>query len=205
MTRIIAGTARGRRLAVPARGTRPTSDRVREAVFSSLDSEWRDRGLRWQEVRVLDLFAGTGALGLEALSRGAREAVLVERSRPAVQALRANVAAVGVAGAHVLAIDARRLAGTAPAAAADLCFADPPYDWSAADLRALVSGLVESGWLAGDALVVVERPARDPESPLPDSWPEPRRRDYGDTSLWYGRCASGDEARPEPHPEEGAP
>jgi 16S rRNA (guanine966-N2)-methyltransferase len=209
MTRIIAGTARGRRLSVPARGTRPTSDRVREAVFSSLDSEWRAQGRRWPDVRVLDLFAGSGALGLEALSRGASAAVLVEKSRPAVETLRANVAAVGAPGARVLAVDARRLAGTAPEAAADLCFADPPYDWSAAELRALVADLVSSGWLAADCLVVVERPARDHESPLPDSWPVARRRDYGDTALWYGRREAGDDVQPEPHSEphseEGAP
>ncbi len=199
MTRIIAGTARGRRLGVPASGTRPTSDRVREALFSALESEWAAQGIAWSQVPVLDLFAGTGALGLEALSRGALRAHLVERSRPAARTLVANVAAVGCPGAEVVIRDALQLAALpAPQPAARLVFADPPYDWPAADMAALLGRLHESGWIAGDAVVVVERPARDPGSPFPAEWPEPRRRPYGDTVLWYGRVASVDE-----HGEEG--
>ena len=114
MTRIIAGSAGGRRLAVPPAGTRPTSDRVREALFSALDSEWRTRGIGWPEVRVLDLYAGSGALGLEALSRGASQAVLVERSRAAAGILRTNVATVDLPGAVVLARDVAQLATTPP-------------------------------------------------------------------------------------------
>ena len=113
VTRIIAGAARGRRLAVPGSGTRPTSDRVREALFSALESEWVARGITWPEVTVLDLFAGTGALGLEALSRGATRAQLVERARPAARTLAANVAAVGCPGAEVVTRDVAQLAGAA--------------------------------------------------------------------------------------------
>jgi 16S rRNA (guanine966-N2)-methyltransferase len=191
VTRIIAGAARGRRLAVPGSGTRPTSDRVREALFSALESEWVARGVDWSQVPVLDLFAGTGALGLEALSRGATRAHLVERSRPAARTLAANVAAVGCPGAEVVVRDAAQLAALpAPQPAAGLVFADPPYDWPAADLAALLERLHSCGWIADDAVLVVERPARDHASPLPTGWPEPRRRPYGDTMLWYGRVPS---------------
>ncbi len=193
MTRIIAGVARGRRLAVPGTGTRPTSDRVRESLFSALDSELVAASRGWAGLRVLDLFAGTGALGLEALSRGAAAAFLVESSRPAVKVLEANIAAVGCPGARVILRDARRLAGEpAPAGGADLCFADPPYDWSAADLRDLLSALAAAGWLADGARVVVERPARDGASPLPADWTDARQRHYGDTALWYGRPAAAE-------------
>ena len=168
MTRIIAGAARGRRLAVPGSGTRPTSDRVREALFSALESEWVARGITWPEVTVLDLFAGTGALGLEALSRGATRAQLVERARPAARTLAANVAAVGCPGAEVVTRDAAQLAALpAPTPAARLVFADPPYDWPAADLARLLDRLRAADWIAPDAVVVVERPARDPASPFP--------------------------------------
>jgi 16S rRNA (guanine966-N2)-methyltransferase len=191
MTRIIAGTARGRRLAVPGSGTRPTSDRVREALFSALESEWTAEGLDWSQVPVLDLFAGTGALGLEALSRGSTRAHLVERSRPAARTLAANVAAVGCPGAEIVIRDAAQLAALpAPQPGARLVFADPPYDRPAVDLAGLLERLHSSGWIAAGAVVVVERPTRDPESPFPAGWPEPRRRPYGDTVLWYGRVAS---------------
>ena len=98
MTRIIGGRARGRRLTVPARGTRPTSDRVRESLFSSVDADLRSDGTDWGQVVVLDLYAGTGALGLEALSRGASAAHLVESDRVAARSLRENCLAVGLPG-----------------------------------------------------------------------------------------------------------
>jgi 16S rRNA (guanine966-N2)-methyltransferase len=187
VTRIIAGKARGRRLSVPAAGTRPTADRVRESLFSSLDSALAADGIAWSSVSILDLFAGSGALGLEALSRGAAEAVLVEKARPALVVLKRNIEAVGLPGAVVLAKDARALAQDPPQVSAGLVFADPPYDWSAEALAALLNGLGESGWVSPGATVVVERPAKDPLSPLPSSWDQGRRRAYGDTALWYGR------------------
>ena len=197
MTRIIAGAARGRRLAVPGHGTRPTSDRVRESLFSSLDSALLAEGTSWLEVTVLDLYAGSGALGLEALSRGARAAVLVERARAALPVLRANVAAVGLPGAHVVAADVDRLAGLAPIAGpADLVLADPPYDVSSTVLPARLASLLDAGWIAPGARVIVERSARDVQSPLPDGWPEDRRRAFGDTVLWYGRSVSAGTAEP---------
>lgn len=190
MTRVIAGSAGGRRLAVPPAGTRPTSDRVREALFSALDSEWRARGIAWSEVGVLDLYAGSGALGLEALSRGASQAVLVERSRAAAGILRANVATVDLPGAVVLTRDVGQLPATPPPGdPATLVLADPPYEIPASEVARILAALLEAGWIAPDAVVVVERPARDVASPLPDSWTEDRRRAYGDTVLWYGRTA----------------
>lgn len=196
MTRIIAGAARGRRLAVPARGTRPTSDRVREALFSSLESDLLARGLTWRQVSVLDLFAGTGALGLEALSRGARQAILVESGREASRVLADNVAAVDCPGARIVKRDATRLAGLPPpAGGVGLCFADPPYDVPAAAVRELLQGLADAGWLDEGADVIVERAGRDPGRPIPDAWDVTRRRSYGDTMLWYGRSALRAQAR----------
>ncbi|MEI6362435.1 MAG: 16S rRNA (guanine(966)-N(2))-methyltransferase RsmD [Actinomycetes bacterium] len=195
MTRIIAGVARGRRLQVPPNGTRPTSDRVREALFSSIESTLLAEGRAWSQVGVLDLFAGTGALGLEALSRGAARAVFVEKSRAAAKAVAANIAVVGLPAAEVLIRDARQLAAEPARVGADLCFADPPYEWSATDLSDLLAGLGDHGWLAPGALVIVERPAKDPASPLPGAWPEGRRRAYGDTALWYGHVLEPETTR----------
>lgn len=197
MTRIIAGAARGRRLGVPGRGTRPTSDRVRESLFSSLDSTWIADGSAWSDVVALDLYAGSGALGLEALSRGARAAVLVERSRAALPVLRANVGAVGLPGAHVVAADVDRIAAQpSPAGSASLVLADPPYEVAAFVVRGQLEALRSGGWIAPGAVVVVERPARDDESPLPQGWAEERRRAFGDTVLWYGRADSAEAAEP---------
>lgn len=187
MTRIIAGSARGRRLAVPARGTRPTSDRIRESLFSTLDSALAEEGRSWTEVVVLDLYAGTGALGLEALSRGAAAAYLVEADRSAVRTLRANVAEVGVPGAVVVARRVEQLVGDPPGPAADLVLVDPPYAVRAEAIAEVLAGLREREWIRADATVVVERPSRDDITPLPRGVELVRRRAYGDTALWYGR------------------
>jgi len=186
MTRIISGAAGGRRLAVPPKGTRPTSDRVREALFSTVDSDLLARGQAWTHVRVLDLYAGSGALGLEALSRGAVSAVLVEKSPAAATILRANVDAVGLSGATVLVRDVGHLTGDP--VPASLVLVDPPYDTAAAEVSRVLGRLQSQGWIAGDALIVVERSARDDERPLPDTWVVDRRRAYGDTVLWYGHA-----------------
>jgi 16S rRNA (guanine966-N2)-methyltransferase len=178
-------------LTVPASGTRPTSDRVREALFSALDSDRAARGLAWSQARVLDLFAGSGALGLEALSRGAESVLLVERSSGAARVLRANVAAVDLPGADVLVRDVRRLAATtASPPAATLVFADPPYEWSAEELAELLRSAHAHGWIGDNADLVIERPGRDDVDPIPSAWDTVRRRDYGDTALWYGRVTT---------------
>ncbi|MFC6237827.1 16S rRNA (guanine(966)-N(2))-methyltransferase RsmD [Longivirga aurantiaca] len=195
MTRIIAGSARGRRLAVPPSGTRPTADRVREALMSALTHELGSLG----GAAVADLYAGTGAVGLEALSRGAAHALLVDKERKAVETLRANVEAVGVPGAVVLADDVVRLTGSVPPALArapyDLVFADPPYDVADDVVVQVLTGLASHGWLADGALVVVERarPRRGATFAWPDGYEPGKDRTYGETvlrtALWYGRDA----------------
>jgi 16S rRNA (guanine966-N2)-methyltransferase len=188
VTRIIAGAAKGRRLGVPKDGTRPTADAVRESIFSSLTARWSDL----EDVNVLDLFAGTGAFGLEALSRGAATAVFVESDRQAVRQLQANIDAVGLAGAQVLGRTVQTVlaASPPPSAPFDLVFADPPYADAVEVLPAVRTALAVPGWLADDALVVLEHAARQR---LPDDWPagfEPWPvRSYGQAAVeparWY--------------------
>lgn len=185
MTRIIAGTAGGRRLVVPPAGTRPTSDRVREALFSALQ---HDPGL--DGAAVLDLCAGSGALGLEALSRGAAHALLVESDRRAAGVLRANVAALGLPGAEVRAAPAGTvLAATAPRPF-DVVLVDPPYDVPDAEVGGWLSDAAGHGWLAAGAVVVVERRAGRGRDGGSFDWPAPlvavRQRRYGETVLFTG-------------------
>ncbi|MCE7007803.1 16S rRNA (guanine(966)-N(2))-methyltransferase RsmD [Kibdelosporangium philippinense] len=174
MTRIVAGTAGGRRLAVPPRGTRPTSDRVREALFSAVESM-----LDLSSLKVLDLYAGSGALGLEALSRGASSVTFVESDRTAVNVLKANIAAVGLPGTSV--VQAKVLTFlSGDASPFDLIVADPPYDM---DVAAEVTAL--SRWAAPGALVVLEQSVRA----VAPAWPAPleslRTKKYGDTVLHW--------------------
>lgn len=181
----MAGAAGGRRLAVPpGRNTRPTSDRTREALFSALAALTDLDG-----ARVLDLYAGSGAVGLEALSRGAAHALLVEADPRAARVLRDNASTLSLAGAQVRADRVERLAEDTPDAPYDVVFADPPYALAADELAAVLSNLAEHGWFARDAVVVVERASRDPEW----LWPKPlvrlRTRRYGEGTLWYGRAS----------------
>lgn len=179
MTRIIAGTAGGRELRTPpGRGTRPTSDRVREAVFSALESRDALAG-----ARVMDLYAGSGALGLEAASRGASEAVLVESDRQAAAVIRENAARLGLR-ATVLPMSVHSaLAG--PPRESDLVFIDPPYDLSEEALAGDLAALVTRGWLSEDALVVVERSKRSAEPTWPEGLEPERQKKYGETVIWY--------------------
>lgn len=176
MTRVVAGTHRGRRLAVPAgAGTRPTSDRAREGLFSSLQSL-----LDLEGAHVLDLYAGSGALGLEALSRGAASATLVEHDPRALVALRTNVDALGLPAAVVDA-DVARFLLRSPSPY-DLVLLDPPYD---DDVDPVLAAL--DPWLAEGAVVVVERRTRG-AAPVPaPGWEELRARRYGEATLWYFR------------------
>ncbi len=182
MTRIIAGAAKGRRLAVPPAGTRPTSDRVREAVFSALGSR-----MDFDGAHVLDLFAGSGALGLEALSRGAEQAVLVEAGARASAVARANIAAAGLRGASVRRGKVQGVLEAGGEAPFDLVFADPPYDITEAEVAAMLLALCAHGWLAVGALVVLERSSRSPETSWPERIGDVQIKRYGDTRVEYGR------------------
>jgi 16S rRNA (guanine966-N2)-methyltransferase len=183
VTRIVAGQAKGRRLAVPDGGTRPTSDRAREGLFNTLATL-----LELDGARVLDLFAGSGGVGLEALSRGAAQVVLVDSGARAVATLHANVAAVGLPGAEVARQTvAEFVAGSVPAAPFDMVFADPPYALPDADLAVLLAALVAGSWFAERSIVVIERSARGPGPQWPDVMEEISHRRYGEGTLWYGR------------------
>lgn len=188
MTRIVAGAARGRRLQVPSAGTRPTSDRVREAMFSSLEANLRDADLAWAQINVIDAYAGTGALGLEALSRGVAGVVLIERSRPAADLIRRNIQAVALPGARLVVGSVGQVSRQVPSGPpAALILLDPPYDVIAVTIATDLESFATHGWLTPDALCVVERPAADDAVPLPAGWHVIAQRRYGDTVLWYGR------------------
>ena len=189
MTRVIAGLAGGRRLAVPpGTGTRPTSDRAREGLFSTWQSLL---GAPLRGERVLDLYAGSGAVGLEALSRGAGHTLLVEADARAARVIRENVKSLGLPGAEVRSGKAEQIIqGAAPAAPYDLIFLDPPYAVSDADLREILLTLRTQGWLAAEALVTVERSTRGGEFGWPDGFEAIRARRYGEGTFWYGRAAS---------------
>lgn len=180
----MAGTFGGRRLAVPpGQGTRPTSDRVREALFNTLESLTVLAGARFA-----DLYAGSGAIGLEARSRGAAEVLLVEQDPRAARAAQQNIRALDVAGSVRL----RRRAvsvvlGDPPAQPYDVVFADPPYALADERIGDLQRALLANGWLADDAVLVIERASRSG----PVWWVPPvtgiRERRYGETTLWYGQ------------------
>jgi 16S rRNA (guanine966-N2)-methyltransferase len=187
MTRIVSGFAGSLALQVPKSGTRPTSDRVREAIFSALDA--RDAV---HDARVLDLYAGSGALGLEAASRGASSVVLVEKSPAAAQVCRRNAAAVVAAarsarGSRVPSVEVRAASVQSYLAGAagpfDVVFLDPPYGVGEAELTGALTAL--EPLLAPDAVVCVERSARVAEPTLPGGLVLERRKDYGETAIYW--------------------
>jgi len=141
--------------------------------------------------RVLDLYAGSGAVGLEALSRGAADAILIESDPGAAEVIRRNVTALGLRGATVIKDRVGRALrrGPAPLAPRDFAFADPPYATGDAELGQVLATLAEAGWLATGALVVVERDVRSGPPPWPGAYAEDRSRKYGETVLWYGRAS----------------
>ncbi|WP_371499397.1 16S rRNA (guanine(966)-N(2))-methyltransferase RsmD [Kitasatospora sp. NBC_00374] len=194
MTRVIAGTAGGRRLAVPpGRTTRPTSDKAREAMFSTLAAL---RGTV-HGARMLDLFGGSGAVGLEALSRGAEHALLVESDPSAARVIRENVRTLGLPGAEVRADRAERVIAQSPSGAPyDLVFLDPPYSVTDDEVREMLITLGSGGWLSEDALVTVERSTRGGEFGWPEGIEPLRSRRYGEGTLWYGRAAAEGDRHP---------
>ncbi|GED10980.1 methyltransferase [Cellulosimicrobium cellulans] len=199
----MAGTVGGRTLQVPPRGTRPTSERVREAIFSRLEH----LGVV-DDAHVLDLYAGSGALGLEAASRGAADVTLVDSARVAADVARRNVAALGLSNVRVVAQPAEAfVAGVAAAMATErtavgaasgaatsgraghgpyhLVLVDPPYDVTAEALERVLAHLAAPGVLDPAAVVVVERSTRTPEPTWPTGWEVVARKDYGETTVYF--------------------
>jgi 16S rRNA (guanine966-N2)-methyltransferase len=211
VARVIAGEAGGRRLAVPdGRDTRPTSDRAREGLFATISSMLGSLA----GARVLDLYAGSGAVGLEALSRGAEHVLLVEQGARAARVIRENIKAIGLPGAVLVADRVERvltrgpapaggldgtapaggLDGTAPAGGQDstaqdrydVVFADPPYALADTEVSRVLILLAARGWLAPGALVIVERATRSGPPSWPDGFVPDRARRYGEATFWYG-------------------
>lgn len=191
MTRIIAGTARGTQLAVPSSGTRPTQDRVREAIFSALQS----RGAT-EDACVLDLFAGSGAYGFESLSRGALSLDLVDRAPSAATVIRKNQAASPIFAEAKLYVQsaltflASRWKGTEPNPQWELVFIDPPYNMKNSEILEVLAQLLPL--CDPDAWIVIERSARD-EAPDwgEDDWEEEARKLYGESAVYFLRPALG--------------
>jgi 16S rRNA (guanine966-N2)-methyltransferase len=211
VARVIAGEAGGRRLAVPdGRDTRPTSDRAREGLFATISSIVGPLA----GARVLDLYAGSGAVGLEALSRGAQHVLLVEHGARAARVIRQNIEAIGLPGAAVVADRVERVLARGPAPAGgqdgsapaggqdgsapaggqdgtaerryDVVFADPPYALADAGVTQVLLLLAEQGWLVPGALVIVERATRSGPVSWPDGFVPDRARRYGEATFWYG-------------------
>jgi 16S rRNA (guanine966-N2)-methyltransferase len=188
MTRIISGLAGGRLISTPPGiGTRPTSDRIREALFSRL--EHLDVV---HHARVLDLYAGSGALGLEAASRGAASVLLVESEWAAVGVIRKNIADLGLPGVSLRADTVERALLDGPTSDGerfDLVLADPPYDVTEEVLGDVLELLVTHRWLSEEAFMVVERSARSPEPRWPQGLEGSGERRYGDTKMWFADFA----------------
>ena len=202
MTRVIAGKAGGRRLRVPpGQGTRPTSDRAREGLFASLVSEFGDLS----RLRVLDLYAGSGAVGLEALSRGASSVLLVESDARAAAVIKANIDVVDLPSAAVVTDRVERLLGRPPDGAPyHLAFADPPYAVTGEAVTRVLT-LLGRGWLADGALVVVERATRSGPLDWPPGYVAGKSRRYGEATFWYGWYGDGAEADQAERPREARP
>lgn len=185
MTRIIGGTAGGRRLETPrGQTTRPTSDRVREALFSAIEA----RTGSLDGLRFLDLYSGSGAVGLEAWSRGAGVVTMVEQDRRTASLITRNAATLGFARARVISATVATVLASPPTAPYDLVFSDPPYPLPDTDVDADLAALVGHGWLVPGALVVVERAAKRSRVTWPDGIVEDRTKRYGETALWYGHA-----------------
>jgi 16S rRNA (guanine966-N2)-methyltransferase len=183
MTRIIGGAAGGRRLRTPTGdATRPTADRVREALFSALEAELGSL----QGLRFLDLYAGSGAVGLEAASRGAVAVTAVESDQRTARLVAANATALGF-DIDVRARSVSATLATSPGSAYDVVFLDPPYPVATEDVTGVLALLVANGWVSPDGVVVVERSARSVAPAWPEGLELRRNKKYGETVLWYLR------------------
>jgi 16S rRNA (guanine966-N2)-methyltransferase len=190
MTRIIGGNAGGRRITAPSgQHTRPTTDRVREALFSSIEA-WCGS---LQGLRFLDLYAGSGAVGLEAWSRGAGVVTLVESDRRTARLIGENAKVLGFAKADVVAGPVTATLSRPPGAPYDVAFLDPPYPLDEAAVGGDLALLAQLRWLVPGAMVVVERSSRSPEPTWPDGIDGQRSKRYGETTLWYGHAAANPE------------
>jgi len=221
VARVIAGEAGGRRLAVPdGRDTRPTSDRAREGLFSTIVSMLGSLA----GARVLDLYAGSGAVGLEALSRGADHVLLVEQGARAARVIRENIEAIGLPGAVLAADRVERVLARGPAPAGgqdspapagdqdrpeggryDVVFADPPYALADTAVSQVLSLLADQGWLAPSALVIVERATRSGPVSWPDGFVPDRTRRYGEATFWYGLGPKTPRSPANPHNDQASP
>ncbi len=200
MTRIIGGAAGGRPIRTPSgEGTRPTADRVREALFSSLESAL---GTLYGAT-LLDVFAGSGAVGLEAASRGAAWVTFVEQERPVAAVISANAAALGFRDIDVRVGPAAVVGAGRPRLVFTVAFFDPPYEVTNESLAQTLTAFADAGWLADGAVAVLERSRRSPRWEWPAGFTADRDRRYGDTILWYGRWEPPREvAVPAPPDEE---
>jgi len=223
VARVIAGEAGGRRLAVPdGRDTRPTSDRAREGLFATISSMLGSLA----GARVLDLYAGSGAVGLEALSRGAGHVLLVEHGARATRVIRENIEAIGLPGAVLAADRVERVLARGPARGGqdspapaggqdggegsryDVVFADPPYALADTAVSQVLSLLTGQGWLAPGALVIVERATRSGPLNWPGGFVPDRSRRYGEATFWYGlapKTPKAPKSARAPHNDQASP
>lgn len=180
VTRIVAGSAGGRRIEVPQRGTRPVTERVREALFSALEAM-----TDLSDMRVLDLFSGSGGFGFEALSRGAVHTTFVESDRKAAAVLRRNAAGLGFESFEVRQAAVRSVLSGTPREPFDLVFADPPFAMDPTELDECWTALVSNQWLSADGLVIVERFWNTPAPEWPRGLEPLRRKRYGDAAVYW--------------------
>jgi 16S rRNA (guanine966-N2)-methyltransferase len=184
--RIIAGVAKGRPISAVASATRPTSDRAREALFSTLASEFGD----FEGLKVLDLYAGTGAIALEALSRGAALVHAVEKDEAAAKAISSNydsIKSAQFAGTfHLYTMGAHRFLGDKAQYQYHFIYIDPPYDVDDIDIVEILVQLKENGFLHPDALIAIERNSRTKEISWPYGYEEIRVKNYGQSTIFYG-------------------
>lgn len=187
--RIIAGVAKGRTLSTVSGATRPTSDRAREGLFSSLTSEFGD----FLGLHVLDLFAGSGAVGFEALSRGATLVHGVEKESDAIKTITTNSELVAKAGPtgkfHLYSMSVQRFVSDPAHDQYHLVYIDPPYDFPSFELEEILRLLAQGNFLKSDAFIAVERRAKGGKFTWPQSYEPVRERNYGQATIYYANAA----------------